>query len=393
MGGADGAPAEPRAPVLRAVLLIWLAWAAGVAAVLALGDATGLVEESERPGSFLWPLFAWDFDLYRYVADNGYRHGETPEYAFFPVWPLLLWASEPVADWVAAGMLAVAASLAAFAGVARAAPGLDARRVALALACLPGSYALALAYPDALAIAAGAWACALLAEGRAAASALLAAVAAAARPPGFLVALPLAALARGRGWRAWAAVASPLVASVAVHLYFWRRHGEPDAFLLAQRMWGRGGIGHWLSSASGRALALLAAAALATLLVALALRGRRRLPLVAAGYLVAAAALVFVAGSTQTRVEAARAALVTFPLLGTLWLMPARYRPWALFATAVLALSLLSGSLQSFGRQSLLAFPLVWAAVFVVAGRRRWLYVAGAAGNAALLLALPHFAP
>jgi hypothetical protein len=71
-----------------------------------------------------------------------------------------------------------------------------------------------------------------------------------------------------------------------------------------------------------------------------------------------------------------------------------RYRPWAAFATVVIATLLLSGTMQSFGRQSLFAFPIFWA----IADGPRWLRspflaVAGFAGNVVLVLLLTHFAP
>ncbi|HET7554377.1 MAG TPA: hypothetical protein VFJ75_01850, partial [Gaiellaceae bacterium] len=71
-----------------------------------------------------------------------------------------------------------------------------------------------------------------------------------------------------------------------------------------------------------------------------------------------------------------------------------RYRPWAAFATVVVASLLLSGTMQSFGRQSLFAFPIFWA----LADGPRWLRspflaVAGFAGNVALVLLLTRFAP
>ena len=60
----------------------------------------------------------------------------------------------------------------------------------------------------------------------------------------------------------------------------------------------------------------------------------------------------------------------------------------------VVALLLLSGTIQSFGRQSLFAFPIFWA----IADGPRWLRslllaALGFAGNLALVLLLTHFAP
>jgi hypothetical protein len=60
----------------------------------------------------------------------------------------------------------------------------------------------------------------------------------------------------------------------------------------------------------------------------------------------------------------------------------------------VIATLLLSGTMQSFGRQSLFAFPIFWA----IADGPRWLRspplaVVGLAGNVVLVLLLTHFAP
>lgn len=350
----------PTGGLLRSVLPVWAAWLAGVVALLAAGAALGIVDGAgDRPQGFLWPLFSWDYDLYRYVSVHGYIPGDTPAYAFFPLWPLVLAAG----GWTLAAAVVVGASAAAFLGVAAATQ--NPRRTAVALACWPGSFALALAYPDGLALAAAAWACALalrpsntLLLGTAAAA--LGAVAATARPAGFLVALPLFLLGRRL------AALAPLVAAAAVHGYFWWRDGEPGAFLRAQSHWGREGIEPLL---------------LVGVLVLAALLWRRRLPL----YAIGVAAMAAAAGSLQTRVEALRLGLVALPALSLL-----RDRVWIAFSAAVLALSLGSGSIQSLGRQSLLAFPLVWA----VAGRApRLLLVLGALANGALLLLLPEFAP
>lgn len=347
--------------LLQSVLPVWAAWLAGVVVVLAVGAALGIVGDAGgRPQGFLWPLFAWDFDLYRYVSVHGYIPGDTPAYAFFPLWPLVL----AVGGWPLAAAVVVGASGAAFLGIA--AMTRDPRRTAVALACWPGSFALALAYPDGLALAAAAWACALalrpsnsLLLGGAAGA--LGAIAATARPAGFLVALPLFLLGR-RG-----AALAPLAAAAAVHGYFWSRDGEPGAFLRAQSNWGRGGI---------EPLMIVGVLVLAALLWR-----RRLLPL----YAVGVAGMVAAAGSLQTRVEALRLGLVTLPALSLV-----RGRVWVAYSVAVLALSLGSGSIQSLGRQSLLAFPLVWAA----ADRApRWLLALGALANAALLLLLPEFAP
>jgi hypothetical protein len=97
--------------------------------------------------------------------------------------------------------------------------------------------------------------------------------------------------------------------------------------------------------------------------------------------------------SLQGLVDSGRAALV-LPLLVVLWRLGPRYRPWAAFAPVVVALLLLSGTIQSFGRQSLFAFPVFWA----IADGPRWLRtpplaVLGLAANLGLALLLTRFAP
>src|SRR5207244_2933054 len=100
----------------------------------------------------------------------------------------LLAAGAVWAAWLAAVLgVVVAASGVAFLGVAAASPSGQGRRAALALACWPGSFMLLLAYPDVLALAAAAWAAALVLRGRPFLAGALGAVAAVARPTGFLI--------------------------------------------------------------------------------------------------------------------------------------------------------------------------------------------------------------
>lgn len=341
-------------------------WAAGVVAVLGVARAVGDVGPPApgRPGGFLWPLFSWDYDLYRYVAVHGYTPFPSPTFAFFPVWPGVLW----LGGAALAGAVALVSSLAVFLGVARLGPDGQAFSSAAALACWPGSFALAMVYPDGLAIAAAVWACVCVARGQSVAAALLGALAAAARPPAVLVAIPLFAKSRR-------AAIGPVAAAVGVQAYFWARSGVPDAFFRAQTGWGR----HGLDSRPGLVAGVIAAA----LVVVLA---RRLRPL---AFVAAVAFVVAKTRSWQAATESLRAA-IAIPLLVYLVRLGPRYRVWAWYSAAVLCVSLASGSIQSFGRQALLAFPLAWAAARL---RRPWLAVAGGAANAALLLTLTHFAP
>lgn len=341
-------------------------WLLGVVAVLGVARATGYsaAPAPGRPGGFLWPLFAWDYDLYRYVARHGYTSFPSPTFAFFPVWPGVL----RLGGATLAGSVALLASLAAFLGIARLDPDADPFATAVALACWPGSFALALVYPDGLAIAAAAWACVCAARGRTLAAALLGALAAAARPPAVLVAIPLFARSRR-------AALGPVAAAVGVHAYFWARSGVPDAFVRAQAGWGRHGL-------ASRPWLVLGVAACAVVIAA----ARRLRPL---AFVAAVAFLVARTRSWQTATETLRAA-VAIPLTFVLVRLGPRYRVWAWYSAAVLAASLASGSVQSFGRQALLAFPIAWAAARV---GNRWWAAAGGAANAALLLTLTHFAP
>src|SRR5262249_12151655 len=143
-----------------AVLLVWAVWLAAVAGFVVLAVATGAIASGPHHGmpgvardGPLWPLRSWDFAWYRQIADHGYPAGRVSrEDAFFPLWPLLLSALRPLGSSLAAALVAVPASALAFLGVAHLAP--EPRRAAVALACLPGSFALLLLYPDGLALAA-----------------------------------------------------------------------------------------------------------------------------------------------------------------------------------------------------------------------------------------------
>jgi hypothetical protein len=384
-----------------AVGVVWLGWLGAVLVTIAIGLAAGAY--TFRLGWTIhrgvWPLFAWDYNWYHVVA-YGYPAGRGGrEYAFFPLWPALIRWSGSIPDVVAAGALAWASSALAFFGIAEGTPRVRLRS-ALALACWPGSCVLALAYPDALAVAAAAWAAVLALRGRPLAAGLAGAVAALARPTGVLIALPLAWLARGRGARAWLGAAAPVAAAAAVEGYFWARSDRATAFFDAQRLWGRKGparFGDWLDHLGGLferhglVIALLAVGAAAA--IALAWRQFGFWPTAVVAYACAVALLLAATQSLEALVDSARAALI-LPLLLVLWRLGARYRPWAAFATAVIALLLLSGTMQSFGRQSLFAFPIFWA----IAEGPRWLRlpplaVLGLAANLGLALLLTRFAP
>src|SRR5215831_3691947 len=122
-----------RGSVLSAVLPVWTVWLAVVVAAVFVLTATGLVDPSHRPaGGRLWPLWSWDWGWYSGIAHHGYPPQPGPQYAFFPLWPLVLRASGPLPEWVVGGAVAGGASLLAFTGVAAAGAALvSPRRTAI----------------------------------------------------------------------------------------------------------------------------------------------------------------------------------------------------------------------------------------------------------------------
>jgi hypothetical protein len=339
----------------RGVLAVWLAWLLLVLGALAVSGAVDIAPLHPHMRSLksaghgpLWLLQGWDFRWYRGIATDGYGLGGIASYAFFPLWPALL----RVFSWIGpltvlALATAAAVSGAAFAAVAASHPAGVNRRTAVALAVMPGSFALLLPYGDGLALAAAAVASVAATRARWPLAALLGFAAATARPNAFLLSILLAGIAwRGRGrWR-WVAVAAPITGFVAVNGAFWIVSGDMVAFLHAERHWERGSpldLG-WPADPWMDVQPLVAAAAGA--LLVLLWRGRRRYG--------------------------------TAP---------------ALFVGSVITLSLLSGTFAAFSRQMLFAFPLTW----VVADLRRpyaqFAAAAGVTGGVANILFLPHVFP
>ncbi|HEX6491767.1 MAG TPA: hypothetical protein VF002_10415 [Gaiellaceae bacterium] len=389
------------------VAVVWAGWLVAMLGVVVVGVETGLISDPASRwthfGGPLWPLFTWDYAWYERVASVGYPHGaDSPLYAFFPLWPWLLRASGSVADWIVAFGSVIAASALAFAGVTAAAPSARAWRSAAVLACWPGSFMLLLAYPDVIALAAAAWAAAFALRGRPWLAGLCGAVAAVARPTGFLIAIALLFVARGSRPARIFAAAAPVAAAAAVHAFFWERSGDPRAFLHAQALpiWNRNGParfkhwpGHVAHALHAHALVVGVGGLVAAALVLLAARRLGRWHALVVAYLFVVSALLLGAQTTQTRIESALLAGVV-PLLGLLWRLGVRYRPWALYATAVVAVSFFSGTVTSFARQALFAFPLYWA---VANGPRQLRHPAvaalGVAANLAFALTIAKYAP
>jgi hypothetical protein len=397
MRSYDDARARPYADVVA----IWALWAGAVVATVAIGIAAGAYDRSKgAPGASLFPFFSWDFGWYEAIASHGYGSVVSQRYAFFPLWPWLIRASGSIPDWQWAGALALLASGLAFLGVAAGSPAKRPRQAAIALACWPGSFALLLAYPDGLALAAAAWAGALVLQRRPLAAVPLGTAAAMLRPTGLVIALPLALLARGRGPSYWLAAVAPVAGAVAVETLFWTRSGEAGAFFHAQRLWGRSGptgIGTWAKHvwrlAWPHAVLVVVLLLVAAVAVTLAYRRLGLLPTVAVAYVCAVPVLLAATTSLATFVDSVRCALI-LPLVVVLWRLGPSYRPWAAYATLVVATLLGSGLMHSFGRQSLFAFPIFWALGEGPAWLRRPpLAAVGFAANLGLALLLTRFAP
>src|SRR4051794_5368057 len=400
----------PRPVARREYALVGAVWAVWVLAILgvviggvASGEITDPLASWIHYGGRLWPLFIWDYGWYHGIAMTGYPPDLTgPQYAFFPLWPAVLRASGSIPDWVAAFGVATISSGLAFLGVAAASPSRRRLQAALALACWPGSFLLLLGYPDVIALAAGAWAAALALRGRPWAAGVLGGLAAVARPTGFLIAIPLLFVTRGSIPGRVFAVVAPLAGAVAVNAYFWARSGDDLAFVHAQSLpiWARNGPGrltkwpgHIVDAFAAHWLLVLVAVVLGTAVVAVVTRRFGLLPAVVLAYLGVSALLLLGAQTPQTRIESAILAVAMLMLVVLVRLGPL-YWPWTAFVTAILAISVFSGSVTSFGRQALFAFPLYWAAADGPRPFRHPLVaVAAVAANVAFALTLAKYAP
>ena len=396
------------------VAAIWAAWLVAGLGIVIGGVRSGTIVDNPPKwihfGGSLWPLFGWDYPWYDGIAKLGYpaegttppAAGFPPQYAFFPLWPLVLRATGSIPDWFAAFALVVLFSGVAFVGVAAAIPSGRAVQAAAAFACWPGSWMLLFAYPDVLALAAAACAAALALRAHPWAAGVVAAVAAVARPTGFLIALPLALATRGSRAGRIFAVAAPLAGAAAVHAFFWARSGEATAFFRAQSLpiWQRNGParlakwpGHVIHALGAHALWVVPAAVVGTALVVVVARQLGRAQAAVVAYALVVLALLLGAQSTQTRIQSGFLALAAAALV-VLWRRGAAYFPWAVFATVVVAISLFSGSVTSIGRQALFAFPLYWAAVEAPRPLRHPIVVAAAiAVNVAYTLTFAKYPP
>jgi hypothetical protein len=312
-------------PLLDALRIAFLPYLASRAALgLAAGLANvGMSYARPQDPRHPWPLqpwLSWDAVHYLRIAREGYPPAaQAADHGFFPLLPLLL-RLLGASDWAAVG-LAFALGLAGLTVLAGLSAQVWDRRVAVRVAWIAAFWPAALIWSAVyteglfLALAAGclwtAW------RGHAPAAAILGAAAGLLRPNGLMLALPLLALLPAG--RARLAALAPVLGAAAFAIYLWLLTGDALAFVGSQA------AHHPL--AVGRPLARLLTADPAQL-VGLAFL------LVAAG-----------AGWWLWRRRELGRWRVAGPLtVGALLLAP-----------------LASGSLASFGRYTMLAFPVYWA--------------------------------
>ncbi|MCC6829985.1 MAG: hypothetical protein IT200_01440 [Thermoleophilia bacterium] len=346
------------------------AWAASRALVLGLAVAGSLLWGPPERGvadsvpRALSLLGGWDTTWYLDIAANGYDTF-TPlvgtfftNFAFFPLLPALMATASAAGlnPFAVAVVVSNLAFLAALAGIHRLGTArFGARRGALATwvaALAPVSVYASLAYTEAIVLALAVAAALVALRGWWLAAGLIAAPAALARPPGFLVAVLVIALALSSDGRTAVrlrrAVAGGLPAGVALAGFLaWMQaaRGSWRLPLDAQVAWERGPVGVGLvTNLPGEVVDVLGQ-------------------------------LVHPATATWTATVRDVGFTVVYALL--LWRlrrMSGTWRdPWVVFSALCLALPFSSGSFTSMARFGLLAFPLAWAAADWIAegGERR----------------------
>ena len=327
------------------VLILMLAWCASW---LATRHAIHYAE----PGLFRGPrplevVGGWDGSWYRLIARVGYpAHFQPHHYsrlAFFPLLPLLIALVQLTGvSGLVAGLLVVnLASLCAFWAVAALTEsyfGAEiAGRTAVYLAISPMAFVFGMIYTEALLVACGFGAAALMLRGRPWLAAPLALACGLSRPTGALIAVPLLAIAyradRSRAV-AFAGALAPVAGLAAFAAYAWWHTGDWRVFLQAEAAWGR------------RPASL-------TELVTLIERSGSQLSLRPSLWL-----LRDTAGFVMTLLLLAYGVRRKFPV------------SWLFFGFCCVIIPAASGSAVSMARLALVALPAFWA--LGILGRRPW---------------------
>jgi Gpi18-like mannosyltransferase len=296
---------------------------------------TRVVLQSERLRPELERLvMVGDAWWYRSIALRGYDRppvsGRTPNWAFFPLYPVVVRTLSITGSFALDGMLVSnGAFLAALLllGTAATRFGLttdDAERAMFYLAFFPTSYFLSLPMTESLFLALSLGSILAAREAHWPLAGILGGLAALTRFPGILLVVPLALLARERwtsnaAWRAaWIALVP--AGTGAYMAYLARTTGDPLAFAHVQQHWNRAATWFWRPLAAFAAkpqavgepwnlLVLNFAVAVLLLAAGIILLARRQWALGA--YTLASALLPLSTGSLQS---IARYGLVVFPL-------------------------------------------------------------------------------
>jgi hypothetical protein len=320
----------------REIAIWWLVSRVVVFGTAIAAGVTGWPHHRSPHGLEL--LTGWDGVWYREIAAHGYHASAgQSDIAFFPLLPLLMAGlarfGVPLAvSGVVLANLAFAVALTGLYALSRAWVGEPlARRAAIYAAIFPMSFVFSMAYPESIALAAAIFAGLAAASQRWVRSGILGALAALSRPQSGLIVLSLAALAAARRkpsrrLGAWTAPAGPVLAVIGLWLYLWWSLHDPHAWAHAE-------------SAYGRSVSLTGPLD--------AFRQVRRAPWetfrIAPYVVVWLFRDVFFTGvSAALIVVAARAGVP---------------RIWTVYALAMVALPLFSGSFTAAARYGALAFP------------------------------------
>ena len=348
---------------LRVALAAWVEARVYVAAAYIV--TTAVVNRLEPPPDFTPVsdgLLAWDGRWYEAIAVGGYGDAADPALRFFPLWPMLGRAGSWMPGLSAGVALVIAANLAALAAgvllhrlvVDETGDGRIAQRAVRLLALAPPSFALVLAYSEALYLTLAVAVFLLAGRQRWWAAAAAGYLAGLTRPVGALLALPVAYLAwQDRSQRrlgAAAAAAAPVAGAATFLLWAQAALGDASAPIDRQREL-RGDLVEPVSR-----------------LVRSAWRGAH--------------------GDTGELLHGlAAVALVVLAVVAARRLS----RPSAVYAVSSVAVMLAAENLNSLERYALGAFPLVIAAAIM--SRHRWLdrWIVGVAGAGMVCLTVLAF--
>jgi hypothetical protein len=239
-------------------------WAVALLAHLVVAELSAIPPGGPLPDGILRSWYQWDSVWFTRIAEHGYPATGPYAPAFFPLYPLLMAALNPIlpGDAFVAGL--VVASLAALAalvllhrlidteppGTEPADPG-TASRALWYLVAFPTGFFLTAAYNTGLFLALTVGSVYAMRRERWWLAGLLAALAGATRSSGLLLLVPMAyeyLRVHGRRIRpdvlSLALVPAGLLGFMA---YTWRALGDPLAFLHAQRHWSRQVEWPWLA--------------------------------------------------------------------------------------------------------------------------------------------------